>query len=241
MSIIKAIFSKFIDGDPLKLVHLSKIFTMVKSASPMYSVNSEFVDIDMIEVDSQFFYSVIFTGLKIAFHISSYNSMKLTLPASNNTSVLYPMPYTHVYSNNATSKYDYEPNMIFYSEELPKIYQTPVRPDMNVAFEDFNTNWHVNKIVCDMHNCLLTAPKIYDPKLPKFIVKAKVNITMCLLFQDEQDIINLIYKTLKSLSHPSKWELSQHPYVKSSRGICCKIEALLYLILSQWDSLIDMI
>ncbi|KAJ9055891.1 hypothetical protein DSO57_1038666, partial [Entomophthora muscae] len=65
--------------------------------------------------------------------------MKITLPASKNTSVLYPMSYTHVYSNNATSKCDYETNMIFYSEELPKIY---VRPDMNVAFEDFHTNWH---------------------------------------------------------------------------------------------------
>ncbi|KAJ9087045.1 beta subunit of fatty acid synthetase [Entomophthora muscae] len=71
MSIIKAIFSKFIDGDPLKLVNLSKIFTMVKSSSPMYSVNSESVDINMMEVDSQFFYSVIFTVLKTAFHNSS--------------------------------------------------------------------------------------------------------------------------------------------------------------------------
>ncbi|KAJ9057128.1 beta subunit of fatty acid synthetase [Entomophthora muscae] len=135
-SIIKDIFPKFIDGGPLKLVHLFKIFAMVKSASPMYSVNSASVDIDMMKVDSQFLYSVIFTGPKTAFHNSSEMPMKITLPASRNTSVFYPMLYMHVYSNNATSKYDYEPNTIFYSEELLKIYQAPVGPDMNVAFED---------------------------------------------------------------------------------------------------------
>ncbi|KAJ9086251.1 beta subunit of fatty acid synthetase [Entomophthora muscae] len=241
MIIIKDIFPKFIDGDPLKLVHLSKIFTMIKSASPMYSVNSASVVIGMMEADRQFLYSVIFTGLKTSFHNSSEMLMKITLPASKNTSLLYSMPYTHVYSNNATFKCDYEPNMIFYSEELPKIYQALVGPDINVAFEDFHTNWHVNKVLCDMHSCFLTASKIYDPKLPEFIVKAKVNIIMCLLFQDGQDILNLTYKTLTRLSHPSKWELLQQLYVKSSGRICCKIEALLYLFFSQWDLLIDTI
>ncbi|KAJ9054605.1 beta subunit of fatty acid synthetase [Entomophthora muscae] len=92
MSIIKAIFPKFIDDDPLKLVHLSKIFTMFKSASPMYIINSTSTDIDMTEVDSQFLYYDIFTGLKPAFHNSFEMPMKITLPASKNTSVLYPMP-----------------------------------------------------------------------------------------------------------------------------------------------------
>ncbi|KAJ9089661.1 beta subunit of fatty acid synthetase [Entomophthora muscae] len=82
MIIIKEIFPKFIDGDPLKLVHLLKIFTMIKSASPMYSVNSASVVIGMMEVDSQFLYSVIFTGLKNAFHNSSEMPMKITLPVS---------------------------------------------------------------------------------------------------------------------------------------------------------------
>ncbi|KAJ9069504.1 hypothetical protein DSO57_1017981 [Entomophthora muscae] len=94
---------------------------MIKSASLMYSANSTSVDIGMMEVDGQFLYSVIFIGPKTAFHNSSEMPMKITLPSSKNTSVFYPTSYMHVYSNNATSKCDYEPNTILYSEELPKI------------------------------------------------------------------------------------------------------------------------
>ncbi|KAJ9065953.1 hypothetical protein DSO57_1014573 [Entomophthora muscae] len=89
----------------------------------------------------------------------------------------------------------YEPKMIFYGEENPKLYQVPVRPDMNATFKASNTNWRVASTIRDMHTRLLAAQKLYDPKLPTFIVEAKVNTIMRLLFQDGQDILNFLYNT----------------------------------------------
>ncbi|KAJ9054882.1 hypothetical protein DSO57_1009812 [Entomophthora muscae] len=65
----------------------------------------------------------------------------------------------------------------------------------NDPFKASSTNWRVASTIRNMHTCLLAAQKLYDPKLPAFIVEAKVNTIMCLLFQDGQDILNFLYNT----------------------------------------------
>ncbi|KAJ9080881.1 fatty acid synthase alpha subunit Lsd1 [Entomophthora muscae] len=117
-SIIKAIFPKFIDGDLLKLVHLSNGFTMVEGASPLQSgdvvdtharlasvvnnASGKMVHVkatvkrngnDIMQVDSQFLYRGVFTDFENTFRNSDETPMEITLPTSKDIAVLQSKPW----------------------------------------------------------------------------------------------------------------------------------------------------
>ncbi|KAJ9060861.1 fatty acid synthase alpha subunit Lsd1 [Entomophthora muscae] len=117
-SIIKAIFPKFIDGDLLKLVHLSNGFKMVEGASPLQSgdvvdtharlaavvntASGKMVHVkanvkrdgnDVMEVDSQFLYRGVFTDFENTFRNSDETPMEITLPTLKDIAVLQSKPW----------------------------------------------------------------------------------------------------------------------------------------------------
>ncbi|KAI9292989.1 fatty acid synthase [Neoconidiobolus thromboides FSU 785] len=112
-SIIKAIFPKFIDGDLLKLVHLSNGFRLFENVRPLQSgdvvdthakitalVNNESGKlvqvkgtvkrdgVDVMEVNSQFLYRGKFTDFEHTFRNSDEIPMEIVLPTSREIAVL---------------------------------------------------------------------------------------------------------------------------------------------------------
>ncbi|KAJ9074465.1 hypothetical protein DSO57_1006115 [Entomophthora muscae] len=90
---------------------------------------------------------------------------------------------------------EFRPRKAFFPAKDPKNYRVPARPAMEIPFNPETDDPFKIKVMKSTRASLITAFDLNDEKRPITNWEEKLNLTMRILFEDGDDILNYLYNS----------------------------------------------